>query len=66
MPNGSISPSEIPNELAQNKLCMQGVDKNGRPIVVAFGARHKQAKLDDFKRMPNAFLLPIMYLFLII
>ncbi|KAH7516817.1 hypothetical protein FEM48_Zijuj10G0174900 [Ziziphus jujuba var. spinosa] len=50
VPNGSISPSEIPDELSHNKLFMQGVDKTGRPIVVVFGARHKAAKLDDFKR----------------
>lgn len=62
VPNGSILPSEIPNEIAQNKLFMQGVDKTGRPIVLVFGARHKQAKLDDFKRMPNSILLPIIYL----
>ncbi|KAL3609576.1 hypothetical protein D5086_000596 [Populus alba] len=52
IPNGFISPSEIPNELAQNKLFMQGVDKQNRPIVVVFGARHKPYKggLEEFKR----------------
>ncbi|KAJ8759340.1 hypothetical protein K2173_006860 [Erythroxylum novogranatense] len=52
VPNGSISPSEIPNELAQNKLFMQGVDKQNRPIVIVFGARHKPYKgsLEEFKR----------------
>ena len=38
IPNGFISPSEIPNELAQNKLFMQGVDKQNRPIVMVYGA----------------------------
>ncbi|KAJ8547772.1 hypothetical protein K7X08_011358 [Anisodus acutangulus] len=51
VPNGSISPSEIPNELAHNKLFMQGQDKIGRPIVVAFGGRHKQVNVDEFKRL---------------
>lgn len=51
MPNGSISPSEISNELDQKKVFMQGVDKIGRPIVVALGAKHKPNKLEDFKRM---------------
>lgn len=51
MPNGSISESEIPRELAQNKLFMQGVDKKGRPIVVTYGGRHKHIKLEEFKRM---------------
>ncbi|KAJ4834806.1 hypothetical protein Tsubulata_013972 [Turnera subulata] len=52
MPNGSISKSEIPNELAQNKLFMQGVDKQNRPVVVVFGGRHKpyKASLEEFKR----------------
>lgn len=53
MPNGFVSPPEIPNELAQNKLFMQGVDQQNRPIVVVFGARHKPYKgnLEEFKRM---------------
>lgn len=52
MPNGYISASEIPNELAQNKLFMQGQDKKGRPITVVYGARHKPYKgnLEEFKR----------------
>lgn len=53
VPNGSIALSEIPNELAQNKLFMQGLDRNGRPIVVVYGNRHKPSKssLEEFKRM---------------
>ncbi|XP_058002964.1 sec14 cytosolic factor isoform X1 [Hevea brasiliensis] len=52
LPNGFISPSEIPHELAQNKLFMQGVDKKNHPIVVLFGAKHKHYKgnLEEFKR----------------
>ncbi|XP_054822681.1 uncharacterized protein LOC129320988 isoform X2 [Prosopis cineraria] len=53
VPNGSISLSEVPDELAQNKMFMQGFDKKGRPITVVFGARHFQNKvggLDEFKR----------------
>ncbi|XP_065853408.1 uncharacterized protein [Euphorbia lathyris] len=52
MPNGSISPSEVPNELAQNKLFMQGVDKKNHPIVIIFGAKHVPYKgnIDEFKR----------------
>ncbi|XP_009359870.1 sec14 cytosolic factor [Pyrus x bretschneideri] len=50
VPNGSISESEIPKQLAQNKLFMQGVDKTGRPIVVVYGGRHKQTTLEEFKR----------------
>lgn len=50
VPNGSISPSQIRNDLAQNKLFMQGHDKLGRPIVMVFGGRHKQNSLEEFKR----------------
>ncbi|KAK6160481.1 hypothetical protein DH2020_003862 [Rehmannia glutinosa] len=50
VPNGSISPAEIPNDLAQNKLFMQGYDKTGRPIVVVFAARHKPTTVEEFKR----------------
>lgn len=53
VPNGSISVSEIPNELAQNKMFLQGLDKNGRPITLVFGNRHypnKKGGLDEFKR----------------
>ncbi|OIT19326.1 PREDICTED: random slug protein 5-like [Nicotiana attenuata] len=52
-PNGFISASEIPNQIAHNKMFMQGVDKQGRPIAVVLGGRHFQNKLggpDEFKR----------------
>ncbi|PON91780.1 CRAL-TRIO lipid binding domain containing protein [Trema orientale] len=29
---------------------MQGLDRKGRPIVLLYGGRHKQAPLQDFKR----------------
>lgn len=51
VPKGSISLSEIPNDIAQNKMFMQGKDKLGRPILVVYGGRHKQTTLDEFKRM---------------
>ncbi|KAL7094116.1 hypothetical protein ACP275_11G081300 [Erythranthe tilingii] len=50
VPNGFISPSEIPNDLAHNKLFMQGYDKTGRPIVLVFAERHKPTTVDEFKR----------------
>ncbi|KAG8379645.1 hypothetical protein BUALT_Bualt07G0110500 [Buddleja alternifolia] len=52
VPKGSISTSEIPNEIAQNKMFMQGTDKEGRPIAVVFGSRHFTSKggVDEFKR----------------
>ncbi|KAI9176532.1 hypothetical protein LWI28_003932 [Acer negundo] len=54
-PNGSISPSEIPNEIAQNNMFLQGFNKKGRPIGVAFGARHFQNK-----RNPEEFKLYLL------
>ena len=53
VPNGSISVSEVPEELAQNKMFMQGLDKKGRPIRIVYGAKHFQNKvggLEEFKR----------------
>ncbi|KAL0286818.1 UNVERIFIED_CONTAM: Patellin-6 [Sesamum calycinum] len=50
VPNGFISPAEIPNDLAHNKLFMQGYDKRGRPIVVVFAAKHKPTTVEEFKR----------------
>ncbi|XP_059443417.1 uncharacterized protein LOC132175475 [Corylus avellana] len=52
VPNASISASEVPNEIAQNKMFLQGLDKKGRPIMVVLGARHFQNKggIEEFKR----------------
>ncbi|KAJ1417812.1 CRAL/TRIO, N-terminal domain [Sesbania bispinosa] len=52
VPNGYISPSEIPGDIAHEKMYVQGVDKKGRPITVAFAAKHYQNKngVDVFKR----------------
>ncbi|XVE92693.1 hypothetical protein REPUB_Repub01dG0121400 [Reevesia pubescens] len=52
LPKGFISESEISTQLPHNKLCVQGLDKQGRPIVVAFGGRHKPTKgnLEEVKR----------------
>lgn len=49
---GHISESEIANDLSHKKVCMQGHDKMGRPIVVAFGSRHNPSKgnPEEFKR----------------
>ncbi|KAB5525254.1 hypothetical protein DKX38_023003 [Salix brachista] len=53
VPHGSISLLETPNEVAQNKMFLQGSDKKGRPITVILGARHFQSKggLEEFKRI---------------
>ncbi|XP_051147960.1 uncharacterized protein LOC127263066 isoform X2 [Andrographis paniculata] len=52
VPKGYISTSEVPNQIAQNKMFMQGKDKQGRPVAVLFGSRHFSCKggMDEFKR----------------
>lgn len=52
VPNCFVSESEVPNEIAQNKMFLQGNDKQGRPISVVYGSRHFSRKggLDEFKR----------------
>lgn len=52
IPKGFVSASEVGNEIAQNKMFMQGTNKKGQPIAVVFGARHFMCKggTDEFKR----------------
>lgn len=52
LPKGHIAESEIANDLSHKKVCMQGHDKMGRPIVVAIGNRHNPSKgnPEEFKR----------------
>ncbi|GAB2214058.1 hypothetical protein Droror1_Dr00018392 [Drosera rotundifolia] len=51
VPNSCISPSEIPNQLADKKLFMQGHDKLGRPVIVGFAGRHRPSKgVEELKR----------------
>ncbi|XP_031477406.1 uncharacterized protein LOC116248640 [Nymphaea colorata] len=52
VPKGSISESEILNEIAKEKMFGQGFDKKGRPISVVIGARHTcfNRDIDEFKR----------------
>lgn len=53
VPTGSISLSQVTNEIADDKVFVQGHDKIGRPIFVVFGGKHFQKKdgLEEFKRM---------------
>ncbi|KAM2075648.1 hypothetical protein ACFX1T_038503 [Malus domestica] len=50
VPKGSICTSEIPNQIVQNKMFLQGSDKKGCPISVILGYRHFQDSLKEFKR----------------
>ncbi|KAF6135700.1 hypothetical protein GIB67_028271 [Kingdonia uniflora] len=43
-PNGSISESEMPSELGQDKVFLSGWDKTRRPISVVLGGKHVPAK----------------------
>ncbi|KAF6172067.1 hypothetical protein GIB67_029485 [Kingdonia uniflora] len=55
VPNGSISESEIPSELGQNKVFLSGWDKTRRPISVVLGGRHVPTKgtegIEDLRRL---------------
>ncbi|EOY22666.1 Sec14p-like phosphatidylinositol transfer family protein isoform 2 [Theobroma cacao] len=66
VPNGSISPSEVAQEIEQNKMFLQGSDKKGQLIAVVLAARHFQHKggVEEFKRClqdkRNSLLLEIL------
>ena len=51
-PHGSISDDEVCDEIAKERVHMQGFDRLGRPMAYLYGARHFPTKrgLDDFKR----------------
>lgn len=53
VPNGYISESEISTQLSHNKFLMQGAGKQGQPVIVVIGNRHKpggKGSLEEFKR----------------
>lgn len=50
---GCISPEQVPNEISQKKLFLQGSDKLGRPVLLLLGSRHFQNTIggvEEFKR----------------
>jgi len=53
VPDGFVPEEQVRRELPQDKVCMGGVDRTGRPILVAFPARHFSANRDltEFKSM---------------
>jgi hypothetical protein len=53
MPQGSISASEIQNELKQEKFFLQGVDKCGHPIGVALANRHHVSSTRDLEELKS-------------
>ncbi|RLN22669.1 hypothetical protein C2845_PM07G33460 [Panicum miliaceum] len=50
-PDGFVPEERVRRELAQDKACMGGADRSGRPILVGFMARHYSADRDlaEFK-----------------
>jgi len=53
VPLGYIPESEVSNELRKNKIFIQGLDKQRRPIGVILAARHNafDRDLEEFKRL---------------
>lgn len=64
VPKGSISKSEVANEIAQNKMFAQGIDKLGRPISVVFGSRHFHNKLGGLDEFRRSSFRPLLFLFI--
>ncbi|KAK8454391.1 hypothetical protein SEVIR_5G444000v4 [Setaria viridis] len=50
-PGGFVPEEQVRRELSQDKICMGGVDRTGRPILVGLPARHYSASRDmpEFK-----------------
>ncbi|XP_062230207.1 uncharacterized protein LOC133927833 [Phragmites australis] len=50
-PDGFVPEERVRGQLSQDKVCMGGVDRAGRPILVGFPARHYSANRDmaEFK-----------------
>ncbi|PON37622.1 CRAL-TRIO lipid binding domain containing protein [Parasponia andersonii] len=51
-PTAPSNPHKSKKKLIRTSFFMQGLDRKGRPIVLLYGGRHKQAPLPDFKRVP--------------
>ncbi|XP_030496378.2 uncharacterized protein LOC115712261 [Cannabis sativa] len=50
-PNGGcFTNSDVATDIAHNKVFMQGHDKQGRPLLLVYGGRHKQHNPDHLKR----------------
>nr|CAB3504786.1 unnamed protein product [Digitaria exilis] len=50
-PDGFVPEEQVRRQLSHDMICMGGVDRSGRPILVAFPARHYYANRDlaEFK-----------------
>jgi hypothetical protein len=52
VPKGFIVESQIPNQLGAEKTFIQGLDRNGRPLMIVVGCKHlaKERDMEEFKR----------------
>jgi hypothetical protein len=52
VPDGAIPAEQVRSDIAGQKVSMAGVDRAGRPVMLAFPARHFSANRDmaTFKR----------------
>ena len=60
---GFIVESQIPNQLAAEKTFIQGLDRNGRPLMIVVGCKHlaKERDMEEFKRTcSNTFELNLL------
>lgn len=44
VPLGFIPDSEVPDELAARKICLQGLSRDGYPVMIVIGSRHFPSK----------------------
>jgi hypothetical protein len=56
VPDGAIPAEQVRSDIADQKVSMAGVDRTGRPVMLAFPARHYSANRDmaTFKRTHTA------------
>ncbi|KAL6752267.1 CRAL-TRIO domain-containing protein [Haematococcus lacustris] len=53
MPNGRIDEATVANEIACEKLYLQGIDRQGRPLMIALARKHNgwTRSLEELERM---------------
>lgn len=54
VPSGIVNESEIADELAYRKVCLQGLAKNGYPLMIVIGGKHKPS--NDHTQFKSKFL----------
>lgn len=64
VPNGFISESEVPEELAARKVFLQGLSKEKNPVLIVQACKHCPSK-DQLKFKSNPLLLLHYFVILI-